>query len=401
MEYGNGEVNHLVWRTVENRYHHEETELTLDNLNVNISVLGKRIKEGSSVLDVGCGEGKAGKLLLPKNCLMYGIEIDESAIAYAMEHSGYEDIFLFNVENPLLSEREYKRFIDQNILFDYIIIADVLEHTINPTKVIEEVSKYLKYDGEILISIPNVNNADIVLNLLRGRFNYMEAGILDNTHTKYFTKGSFVEWVADMNTLFPDFKYDCQYIGGIYGLTNYLEKVKKEMPLVFEFIQLNPEYSVIQNLFVMTKRRDFQEVKHIHELLEEKRVDLVTVLSDYLERGMDDRFIELIGGVKLLPNERVILEERAIASEKGWKECDKKLSQSYNEIDKLQTQIQTLFLECKKAEESVQLCDNKRKEALEGWRVADKRYQEAMEGWKECDKQLQKLQETMSGEIRK
>lgn len=193
MEYGNGDTNCLVWETTENRYHHEEDCLTLENLNVNISILGREITEHSCVLDVGCGEGKLAKLIKEKSCVVYGIDIDRAAIQYALEKGRYQDIFCFDVEKPCDNILEYERFKKKALKFDYIVIADILEHTINPTKVLQEISDCLKDDGKILVSVPNVNNADIILNLLRGRFNYMQAGILDNTHTKYFTKSSFVE----------------------------------------------------------------------------------------------------------------------------------------------------------------------------------------------------------------
>ena len=179
-------------------------------------------------------------------------------------------------------------------MFDYIAIIDVLEHTINPTKVILEISKYLKDDGMVLISIPNVNNADIALNLLRGNFNYMEAGILDNTHTKYFTKTSFVEWIHEMNEYFADSFWDCEYLGGIFGLTDYLEQVKQKMPRVFELIQLNPEYNIIQNLFVLYKRKNRDGIVLLKDLLNEERTDLVKCLSDWLERGVDPSLLEVM-----------------------------------------------------------------------------------------------------------
>ena len=46
----------------------------------------------------------------------------------------------------------------------------------------------LKDDGYILTSIPNVMNANIVYDLLHGSFTYQDAGILDRTHLRFFTK---------------------------------------------------------------------------------------------------------------------------------------------------------------------------------------------------------------------
>lgn len=357
MEYANGEVNHLVWITNENRYHHEEEGLTLDNPNVNIAILGRQILDGSCVLDVGCGEGKLAALMQEKNCNLYAVDIDERAIEYAKLKKRYKDAFVLDIENPERNQEEYNRFLSMGVQFDYVVLADVLEHSVNPTKVLCGMTKYLKYDGKVLISIPNVNNADIILNLLRGRFNYMQSGILDNTHTKYFTKISFVEWIDEVNNQDMDYCFDCEYLGGIYGLTQHMEDVRRDMPQLFQFLQLNPEYSTIQNLFVLTKYKKPHEQPNLQELLRQERVDLAKILADYLKNGMTSDYIDEVGNIKLLDNEREILEERVNSAEEGWKRADEKITELYSAID----------------------------EVKKGWKEADEKLQEAVEGWKKAD----------------
>lgn len=395
MEYGNSDVNHLVWKSVENRYHHNEDGLTLDNQNVNISILGREIEDNSVILDVGCGEGKFAKLLKNKNCRIYGIEIDKAAGEAAREDGNYVDLFNVNIENINYNIDEYKRMLKTNILFDYIAIIDVLEHTINPTKVLLELSKLLKKNGKILISVPNINNADIVLNLLRGKFNYMEAGILDNTHTKYFTKTSFVEWIDEINHC-TDFKFECKYLGGVYGLTSYLENLMMEMPRVFEFIQLNPEFNIIQNLFMLSKKENTEELKEINEQLRENKPDLVKILSDYLEHGMNNKYVEQISEIKMLPNERIIMSEKALSAEIGWKECESKLNEIEREWkkcdEKLREAIKTID-KLKQDNDNINAgwkeCDKKYQDVLEGWKKSEEKYQEVLAGWNQCNQQLQ------------
>ncbi|MDO4556319.1 MAG: class I SAM-dependent methyltransferase, partial [Lachnospiraceae bacterium] len=183
MEYGNGTTNQLVWRETENRYHNEEFLVTPDNPNVNVAILSGYVKSGDKILDIGCGEGKFGKILSEKKCEMTGVDLDEAAAQIAKQRSGYNHVYLFNVENDEIPE-EFLRFKEEK--FDKIAMLDVLEHVINPTAVIYNIIPFLKDSGSILISIPNVNNADILLGLLNDKFNYREAGVLDNTHTKYF-----------------------------------------------------------------------------------------------------------------------------------------------------------------------------------------------------------------------
>ncbi len=400
MEYGNASVNHLVWRKSENKYHKEE-EITLDNPNVNISILGKEIQPGSMVLDVGCGEGKLAKILQDRKCSLYGIEIDEEAIRYAQEKKRYLDIYHFNIEYPQSDAIEYKRFQEKKLQFDYIVIADILEHTINPTQVLIEISQYLKPKGKILVSVPNINNADIILNLLRGRFNYMEAGILDNTHTKYFTKISFVEWIDEANGLFKDFWYDCQYLGGVYGLTEYMEKIKKEKPFLFQFMELNPEYSIIQNLFVLHKKDKKETGQYLDALLKEKRVDLGEILSEYLEHGIKEKFLTRMRGIKMLSNERSIMEEKVESAQRGWEECDKKLSDSFLQIQQLNKQAEKLLSDNLELKEEEKVLEKKIQEVYQGWKQADEQYQKAVSDhakMQEKEKELEKkVQEVYQG----
>lgn len=80
-----------------------------------------------------------------------------------------------------------------NCTYDFIIFADVLEHLHNPEKIITRVKKYLKEDGFILTSIPNIGHNAILMSLRNGKFRYTETGLLDNTHIHFFTRESIYE----------------------------------------------------------------------------------------------------------------------------------------------------------------------------------------------------------------
>lgn len=72
------------------------------------------------------------------------------------------------------------------------MFPDVLEHLYNPEKVLNNIKKYLKDEGSILASIPNVMHYSIVKDLLQGNWSYQEAGILDRTHIRFFTKNEII-----------------------------------------------------------------------------------------------------------------------------------------------------------------------------------------------------------------
>ena len=130
------------------------------------------------VLEVGCGTG-ATLLHLAKrfpNADIHGVEIDERAAHFACKMA---QVTCGNVEDCNLDYPQEH--------FDYIILGDVVEHLVNPQKVLIYLKSLLKQDGAILTSIPNVQHFSVVLPLLLGEFEYQDSGILDRTHLRFFT----------------------------------------------------------------------------------------------------------------------------------------------------------------------------------------------------------------------
>ena len=361
MEFGNGKKNQLVWRSSENRYHNEEFKVNEDNDNVNVAILARQVNAESTVLDIGCGEGKFGAMLLNKKCQLYGIDIDSEACRNASEKYKYNKIFCTNIEAPDYADEGFAELESLSFEFDYIALIDILEHVINPTRVIENSVRYLKDKGKILISVPNVNNADIFLNLLNDHFNYREAGVLDNTHTKYFTRHSFIEWIEDINST-ADFALDCEYIGSTFGETEFMQEVEKKYPNVYELIQLNPWFNAIQHLFVLTYYKNKKEANtnHLEGLLQEKGNNLVGKLNQVLDfSGADLQEKDF----SMLPNERRTLKEQVFVSEEGWKKCAGALEETRTE-----------WKECAEALEN----------AKKGWGECAEALENAKKGWKEC-----------------
>ncbi len=77
--------------------------------------------------------------------------------------------------------------------YDVVIAADVLEHLRSPKRVLQGVRELLKPDGRCLLSVPNIAHAAVIGNLLRGRFEYTEEGLLDASHLHFFTRESICE----------------------------------------------------------------------------------------------------------------------------------------------------------------------------------------------------------------
>jgi SAM-dependent methyltransferase len=79
--------------------------------------------------------------------------------------------------------------------FNAVLAGDTLEHLNEPERMLRMIREALPPGGRLLLSVPNVANVHVRLNLLFGRFPYADRGILDRTHRFFFTRSSLREMV--------------------------------------------------------------------------------------------------------------------------------------------------------------------------------------------------------------
>lgn len=143
-------------------------------------------KENLTILDIGCACGGNLMRIREKNVQadLYGVELNENSAKFANLFGSVEN---HNIEEPLEFPWRVK--------FDYIIMADLVEHLYDPLKTIKNLKPFLKDGGSILISIPNVMHITVIADLLNGHWEYQDAGIMDKTHIRFFTKNSILDMI--------------------------------------------------------------------------------------------------------------------------------------------------------------------------------------------------------------
>ena len=146
------------------------------------------VREQSKVLDVGCAEGYLSKIIASKECEVVGIELDKEAGQKAGKYC--KEVVIGNIESIELNKEYYN-------YFDFVILADVLEHLQDPLQILIKFKKYLKDDGFIIISVPNIANWSIRFKLLTGNFDYENQGILDEEHLRFFTEKTVKKLIID------------------------------------------------------------------------------------------------------------------------------------------------------------------------------------------------------------
>jgi predicted TPR repeat methyltransferase len=133
-------------------------------------------RPGTRILDIGAATGTLGKQFADAGLVMHGIEPHTAwanlARPYYVELLGGT---LDDASDEFLSHH------------DVVVCADVLEHIADPTQALRRLLALQSAGCQFLISVPNIANIWIRLNLLIGRFDYVDRGILDRTHLRFFT----------------------------------------------------------------------------------------------------------------------------------------------------------------------------------------------------------------------
>ncbi len=133
------------------------------------------------VLDVGCAAGRLGASIKYRQpAIVCGIELEPSAARHAEQV--LDEVCSQDLDAGALDAIDGP--------FDAIVAADVLEHLKDPWRVLAELSDKLRPGGVLVASLPNIANLGVLAALVSGRFDYQDAGILDRTHLRFFTKAT-------------------------------------------------------------------------------------------------------------------------------------------------------------------------------------------------------------------
>lgn len=170
----------------------------------------------AAILEIGCGSGATGALALGGGyCGRYvGVELFETAAIEARKV--LSEVIIGNVET--LS------FDWQPAEFDALILSEVLEHLVEPGRVVRDLARFVRPGGIVMASSPNVSHWRVVRELLAGRFDLADKGVFDRTHLRWFTPSTFASmfedagfataWVGPVTPFSPRTKFISRLAGG-------------------------------------------------------------------------------------------------------------------------------------------------------------------------------------------
>ena len=209
------------------------------------------IENGSNVLEIGTSSGYMTEFFVhEKNCTVTGVEFDKELFNKAK-------VFFKKGLNENLNDIEKWEGKLKNSEFDYIVCQDVLEHLMDPMKVLNILKNKLKRRGKILVSIPNVSHNGILMEILKDEFTYDKTGTLDATHFKFFTAKSFKEGCNNigLKMLHHDITYLVPEDSSLKR--SYLDYSLKEREVLFDHYNGH----VFQNIFAFGLETDYEDVK--------------------------------------------------------------------------------------------------------------------------------------------
>ncbi|HEY1684271.1 MAG TPA: bifunctional glycosyltransferase/class I SAM-dependent methyltransferase [Tepidisphaeraceae bacterium] len=162
-----------------------------------------------TILDIGCGPG-----FVARECEKLGAKV-----------TGLD----FRAPLPEMMSEFQKLDLESNTLpvdpFDYdcVLMLDVIEHLGEPEHFLLAMrnnSRAMRDNTRLILTTPNVTFFLVRLNLLLGRFNYAQRGILDITHKRLFTKTSLRTALRDCGYVIEKMRAvppPGQVVGGTLG----------------------------------------------------------------------------------------------------------------------------------------------------------------------------------------
>lgn len=157
-----------------------DADFDAESDNNSHSLMVRLVGPDKRVLDVGCATGYLGEALIARGCRVSGVEIDAEAAGRAAK---------------LFDEVLVADLVDVDLVahfgagsFDVVVLGDVLEHMVDPDRLLRHVVGLLAPGGSVVISTPNVTHGSLRLALLQGRWRYTDLGLLDRTHVRFFDR---------------------------------------------------------------------------------------------------------------------------------------------------------------------------------------------------------------------
>lgn len=311
-----------------------DNELDLSVRNNSHTLTVELVGCNKEVLEIGPATGYVSKALVDRGCRVTGIEIDAEAAKKAADVC--DRLIVGNVEDLNLDEAL------EGESFDVILCGDVLEHLKDPLDALRRLKSFLRPEGYVVASLPNIAHGSVRLALMQGKFPYAPLGLLDETHLRFFTRESVEKLFNDTGFLIDVLERTVRDI-----LDSEVQFDREAVPEeILDLVRQDPESRTYQ--FVL-KASPSNDTETVVELRNRNRL-----LLDQLARR--DRLVyELNQDLRGLDDTRYLLDRR-----------NKELAAKEEETSLLKQRISDLNGQLNKNEKLRQRLNNRLERALSG-----------------------------------
>jgi 2-polyprenyl-3-methyl-5-hydroxy-6-metoxy-1,4-benzoquinol methylase len=160
---------------------------------LNIKLLEAIPADARRVLELGCANGRLGRAFKERHPHAHwcGVDISEQATTAAGSH--LDQVIHMDLDEADLSVLDGS--------FDVVVIGDLLEHLRHPGRLLESLYDLTVPGARIVCCLPNMSHLSVIQRLVAGDISYDEMGLLDRTHTHFYSPSSAFKVFLDAGWL--------------------------------------------------------------------------------------------------------------------------------------------------------------------------------------------------------
>jgi 2-polyprenyl-3-methyl-5-hydroxy-6-metoxy-1,4-benzoquinol methylase len=211
-----------------------------------VKAVGEFNLRNKQILDIGCHTG----VLL--NRLRQSADDSSSYFGADLYDNLEKEFDYIDFLKCDLNEKALDKVFNNNT-FDVVILADILEHLVNPWEALLNIKKILKPGANIAVSLPNSGHWFFRLKVLFGQINYESNGLFDRTHLRFFTKKTAKELILNQGYEIKKLNYSSlpwENLLSLSFLTTSLSFIERV------FILLRPHFFAYQFIFIISSKDD-------------------------------------------------------------------------------------------------------------------------------------------------
>ena len=169
---------------------HGESTSSNDGPNEIIEAVEAVLGSGSELLDVGCGAGSVADLARARFQRVCGCDVS----IHALRHASLRGMVVVCVDlnADVLPYRDNS--------FDCVTCLEVIEHVVDPLRLLKELHRVLRPHGQLVITTPNIRYVRNILKLVReGRFPHTttDTFVWGGGHLHYFTRADLAQLLGE------------------------------------------------------------------------------------------------------------------------------------------------------------------------------------------------------------